>query len=358
MARPGGWQAKTFGTDGFCAPSVAELRHAGDAHGRQPGGRAGRAEPVLRHDRRADRQGQDVLLRDRRLHAAGSDDVPVEHAAGVSAAGRRPPRLRGQLPSGAVQRPARPQDHAEPDADGPHERRSLLRHQSERRRRRHQRAQRRPQVHARLGDRERQRHVGAEPEPSQRGAHRISQRRSGHAVGGAERCRPRTRAPDRCRSPSASRASRTCTAARRSSRTRCRGRAAKHTLRLGTSIARHTSGGTGSEPGTAVARHLHVPQHDDDAVRSADAGGRAELHAADQLRHQQLRAAAVAVRRVRAGQHPREQRPDDRRRASLRPSVVVATRRATSRRASASAGIPTAMRARRFAAATACTTRS
>jgi hypothetical protein len=41
----------------------------------------------------ADRQ--DVLLRRRRLYAAGSDDVPVEHAAGVRVAGRWQPDLRG-----------------------------------------------------------------------------------------------------------------------------------------------------------------------------------------------------------------------------------------------------------------------
>ena len=43
------------------------------------------------------------------------------------------------------------------------------------------------------------------------------------------------------------------------------------------------------------ARHVHVPQHDDRAVRSVDAGRRAAVHAADQLRHQQLRAVAVDV---------------------------------------------------------------
>ena len=41
----------------------------------------------------ADGQGQDVLLRHRRLHAAGSDDVPLAHAAGVRAAGRWQSRL-------------------------------------------------------------------------------------------------------------------------------------------------------------------------------------------------------------------------------------------------------------------------
>ena len=66
-----------------------DLRHADDADGDQPGGRAGRAEPVLRHGRRAVRQGQDVLLRHRRLHDAGSDDVPLEQPAVVRDAGGR-----------------------------------------------------------------------------------------------------------------------------------------------------------------------------------------------------------------------------------------------------------------------------
>ena len=43
------------------------------------------------------------------------------------------------------------------------------------------------------------------------------------------------------------------------------------------------------------ARHLHVPQHDDGAVRSTDAGGRAAVHAAGQLRRHQLRVEAVDV---------------------------------------------------------------
>ena len=73
----------------------------------QPGGHAGRAEPGLRLDRRADRQGQDVLLRHRRLHAAGSDDVPLDHAAGVRAAGGRQPRpTSGNYRQALVQRAA------------------------------------------------------------------------------------------------------------------------------------------------------------------------------------------------------------------------------------------------------------
>ena len=44
----------------------------------------------------------------------------------------------------------------------------------------------------------------------------------------------------------------TSSATRRSSRTRCRGRTGKHYLRFGGSVIHHTSGGTGSEPGTAI----------------------------------------------------------------------------------------------------------
>ena len=58
----------------------------------------------------------------------------------------------------------------------------------------------------------------------------------------------------------------------------------KHTVRLGTSLdsphlRRHRQRTWLRDP-----RHVHVPQHDDRAVRSADAGRRAAVHAADQLR--------------------------------------------------------------------------
>ena len=71
----------------------------------------------------------------------------------------------------------------------------------------------------------------------------------------------------------------------------------KHYLRFGGSVdpshlRRHRQRARHRDP-----RHVHVPEHDDGAVRSVDAGRRAELHAADQLRHQQLRADAVALHR-------------------------------------------------------------
>ena len=90
--------------------------------------------------------------------------------------------------------------------------------------------------------------------------------------------------------------------------------------------------------GLRRARHLHVPQHDDGAVRSVEAVRRAELHAADQLRHHQLQPESVAGRRLRAGQHPRRQRPHARSRPALRRADADRRERTTSRRASASAG--------------------
>ena len=81
LGRPGGAQATTFSTDGILSVVGAELHHARHARSDQSGGCARRAQPGLRIDRRTDRQGQDVLLRHRRLHPPGPYDVPVEHAA-------------------------------------------------------------------------------------------------------------------------------------------------------------------------------------------------------------------------------------------------------------------------------------
>ena len=57
--------------------------------------------------------------------------------------------------------------------------------------------------------------------------------------------------------------------------------------------------------GAGDARHVHVPGHDDGAVRAADDRRRAAVLGAGQLRHHQLRAVAVDVGGVRAGSHPR-----------------------------------------------------
>ncbi len=67
------------------------------------------------------------------------------------------------------------------------------------------------------------------------------------------------------------------------------------------------------------ARHLHVQEHDHRALRSTDAGRRAAVHAADQLRHQHLQPEAVALHRLRAGQHSCAPRSHDRSRPALRP---------------------------------------
>jgi hypothetical protein len=97
----------------------------------------------------------------------------------------------------------------------------------------------------------------------------------------------------------------------------------KQTLRLGTSVARHTSGGTGSEPGTASLGTFTFL-----ATTTAPFD---QLKLSDVQNYQQpisfgissYELSQVAHRGVRAGQHPREQRPDARRRAPVRPAVVV-----------------------------------
>jgi hypothetical protein len=54
----------------------------------------------------------------------------------------------------------------------------------------------------------------------------------------------------------------------------------KHTVRLGTSIVHHTSGGTGNEPGFAISAPS-VPQHVDGAVRISDSADVQQYCAAD-----------------------------------------------------------------------------
>ena len=131
LARPGGLQAKTFGTTGFCAPGVSTCATPSTLVAINPADTPDELNQVLGVTRRAAREGQDVLLRDRRLHDAGSHDVPVADAAGVPAAGRRPPRLRRQLSPNARQRSRRSSADADAGADGARQSRSLPRHQSQ-----------------------------------------------------------------------------------------------------------------------------------------------------------------------------------------------------------------------------------
>ena len=177
-------------------------------------------------------------------------------AAGVRAASGRQLDLRRSLPPEPAERRY---DHklAVADADGARQLRSLLRHQPERRGRRHECADRRPPLHARhvvgRGESHDRRQLSL-----QRGAPRVSH-------GSWSRCGRRdlsttcTRG-DRCRSRSASRGSPTSPATSSSSPTR--------------SVSRRTTCASaaawfsrpGSEPGSH-ARHLHVPRDDDGAVR-------------------------------------------------------------------------------------------
>ena len=95
-----------------------------------------------------------------------------------------------------------------------------------------------------------------------------------------------------------------------------------HNVRFGGSVIHHTSGRIRQRAGHGGPGHVHVPEHDDGALRSADAGRRAAVLGAGQLRHHELQAEAVDVGGVRAGQHPRERSVHGRRRPSLRPPDV------------------------------------
>src|SRR5262245_26512849 len=69
-------------------------------------------------DRWSPRQQPDVLLRDGRLHAPGSNDAAVSDVALVRAAGRRQPDVRRPLSPGIAERPPRSQADAVTVVDG------------------------------------------------------------------------------------------------------------------------------------------------------------------------------------------------------------------------------------------------
>ena len=228
--------------------------------------------------------------------------------------------VRRPLPPGAGQRPRRSQAHAGADADGAGQLRPLLRHQSQRRGRRHERADRRAALHAPLLDDAGQSHVRARPEPPERGARRLPERRSGHAVGAAAALDDLHARRHRCRSRSANRARPTSTAISCRSPTRCPGRAA------GTPCASAAASCITRPAAPAASRaqavlgtftFLNTTTAPFDQLTLADVQQYAQPISYGIT---QLRAEAVDVGGVRAGQHPREQRPDDRRRPALRPA--------------------------------------
>ena len=145
---PGDWQAKSFSTDNFCPPSVSSCVTPATL---------GSISPVDIPDTL--NQGSvsigGPIVKDKTFFfvaadytAPGSNDLTLEHAAGVRAAGGRQPRIHGALPPDARQRAAGPEPHPEPEPDVPFQRRPVLRRQPPGRRGRHERAERRPQVFA------------------------------------------------------------------------------------------------------------------------------------------------------------------------------------------------------------------
>ena len=264
LGRPGDWQAETFSTKGFCAPSVSSCTTPSTLTAINPADVPDELNQVSGSIGGAAGQGQDVLLRDRRLHAAGSDDVPVEHAAVVRAAARRQPHLCRALPAGArstrgsitSSRRRRRSWSASTSID-------FYDTNPQRRGRRHERADRGAALLAAARGRRR----SITPPCSARSLLnearvRVPERRPGHALGGAERCRPRTRAaasvPFTIGESRAVRSLRPSVAAR--GHAVVDARHAQRALRRQRRFATRP-GGTGSEPGTAMLGHVHVPEH-------------------------------------------------------------------------------------------------
>ena len=321
MGRPGDAQAKTFSTKGFCAPSVASCTTPSTLAAINPADVpdalaqfSGSAGAPLVKDKTFFFATADYTMQDRTTFLSPTLPSFVLPADGNLAyeGNYRQALFNGRL------------DHqhlAEPGVDVPRQRRSLLRHQPERRGRRHERAERRPQVLAPLGDRPGQPHLGRQLEHRQRGAVRVSRWRPGHAVGSADavdhlHARRLGAVHDRPVAPLGL--------------VRPAGAALRHAL-VG---ARPPQRPRGRQPGAPQlrrhrqrarvrrARHVHLPGGDNGAARSADAGPGAAVHGAGELRRHQLRAEPVARRGVRAGQHPRRQRPH----ASMPASATTARR--------------------------------
>ena len=358
LGRPGGWQAKTFSTDGFCPPSVSTCTTPTTLTAINPGGRPGCTEPGLRLDWRPVRQGQDVLLHQRRLHPAGPDDVPLEHAAVLRAAAGRQPDLRRALPSDARQRPARSQAYAVAVIDGARQRRSdvydtnpndaVVGTSAPTVARRYTRKSWTTQVN----------HTAVlELQPAERGAVRVPARRSRSRSGSPRRSRRRTRAAGSVpftigESRSSDLFGHQVQFADTVSWSR-----GLHNLRFGGSVTHHTTRRHGQRARQAVLGTF--------TFISTTTAPFDQLTLADVQQYSQpisygdheLRVETVDVGGVRAGQLPRQQRPHARPRAALRPPDPDGRDgelRAASRLWLASR---TAIPGWPFAAATGCTTR-
>ncbi len=186
LGRPGDMQAKTFSTKGFCPPSVSSCVTPSTLTAINPVDVPDALSQYSASIGGAARQGQDLLLRHRRLHPAESDDLPLQHPACIPAAGRmatltiqvttaRRCSMGAWTTSSLRTRRLmfrvnvdRFHDDNPQDAVGGTNAPSVARGYC-----------------APLVDGAGQSHLGTQRESSQRGASRLSAWRSGHAVGGA-----------------------------------------------------------------------------------------------------------------------------------------------------------------------------
>jgi carboxypeptidase family protein len=170
LARPGGMQAKTFSTKGYCPPSVSTCTTPSTLVAINAADLPDELNQVS-----ASIGGR--VARDKTFFFASAD---YTHQAA-----RRQSGIRRPLPPEAPECQSGSQAVGRADPHGARELRSLLRHQPERRRGWHERAHSRASLHARFAFDRRQSHHRRQLDTVERSSLRLPPWRSGHVVGSA-----------------------------------------------------------------------------------------------------------------------------------------------------------------------------
>ena len=282
-------QAKTFSTDGYCAPSVPTCTTPSTLVAINPADLPDELNQVSRLDWRTNPEGQDVRVCVRRLHRAKPHDLPLEHAAGVrAAAGRKHGEMSGDyrqtLINGRVDHKLTPSQTLMVRGNYDHfydtnPNDAVVGTNAPTVARRYTRGSR---------------SVGINHTTVAR-SNLLNEARFAYLDGApvtlweAQEILPRpTRAPDPSRSRLANRAKPTSSGTKCSCADTVSWARGRHNLRFGGSVIRHTTGGSGSEPGQATLGTFTFLSTTTAPFESPDAGGRPEVFAASQLWHHQL----------------------------------------------------------------------